>query len=107
MSPEEAVDLLKNRGVAHNIALMHRLTDQRSFSAFLEQALKADPMKAEYYLPTVVSQLLADGKARVKVLRSHDKWYGVTYQEDKPTVVAAIAAMTAQGLYPENLWSTC
>ena len=47
---------------------------------------KADPMKAEYYLPTVVSQLLADGKARVKVLRSHDKWYGVTYQEDKPTV---------------------
>ena len=77
------------------------------FPAFLEQALKADPMKAEYYLPTVVSQLLADGKARVKVLRSHDKWYGVTYQEDKPTVVAAIAAMTAQGLYPENLWSTC
>lgn len=77
------------------------------FPAFLDQALKADPMKAEYYLPTVVSQLLADGKARVKVLRSHDKWYGVTYQEDKPTVVAAIAAMTAQGLYPENLWSTC
>ena len=77
------------------------------FPAFLEQALKADPMKAEYYLPTVVSQLLADGKARVKVLRSHDKWYGVTYQEDKPTVVAAIAAMTAQDLYPENLWSTC
>ena len=61
-------------------------------------------MKAEYYLPTVVSQLLAEGKARVKVLRSSDRWYGVTYQEDKPTVTAAIARMTAEGLYPEQLW---
>ena len=52
----------------------------------------------------MVSQLLDAGKARVKVLRSHDRWYGVTYQEDKPTVSAAIASMTAQGLYPERLW---
>ena len=74
------------------------------FPAFLDQALQTDPLKAEYYLPTVVSQLLASGKARVKILRSHDKWYGVTYQEDKPTVVAAIADMTARGLYPEHLW---
>lgn len=77
------------------------------FPAFLDRAQKTDPLKAEYYLPAVVSQLLADGKARVKVLQSHDRWYGVTYQEDKPTVVSAIAAMTAQGLYPENLWATC
>ncbi|MGN1154639.1 MAG: nucleotidyltransferase, partial [Agathobacter sp.] len=43
-------------------------------------------------------------KARVKVLHSPDKWYGVTYQADKPVVVAAIAEKTASGLYPDNLW---
>ena len=74
------------------------------FSAFLDGALRDNPMKGEYYLPTVVSQLIAEGRARVKVLRSRDKWYGVTYQEDKPVVVKAIADMTAGGLYPENLW---
>ena len=74
------------------------------FPAFLDKALAENPTKAEYYLPTVVSQLLAEGKARVKVLRSSDRWYGVTYQEDKPTVTAAIARMTAEGLYPEQLW---
>lgn len=74
------------------------------FPAFLDGALRDNPMKGEYYLPTVVSQLIAEGGARVKVLRSRDKWYGVTYQEDKPVVVKAIADMTAGGLYPENLW---
>ena len=52
-----------------------------------------------------MTQLLEEGKARVKVLRSADKWYGVTYREDKPAVVQAIAAMTAAGLYPEELWA--
>ena len=52
----------------------------------------------------MVSQLLAEKKARVKVLRSQDRWYGVTYKEDKPMVTEAIANMTAQGLYPERLW---
>ena len=61
-------------------------------------------MKGEYYLPAVVSRLIAEGKARVKVLRSSDKWYGVTYKEDKPCVVAAIAEKTASGLYPDKLW---
>ena len=56
-------------------------------------------------LRAVVTQLLEEGKARVKVLRSADKWYGVTYREDKPAVVQAIAAMTAAGLYPEELWA--
>lgn len=74
------------------------------FPAFLDGALEENPLKSEYFLPSVVSQLLGEGKARAKVLRSRDKWYGVTYQEDKPTVVAAIAAYTAQGLYPEDLW---
>lgn len=77
---------------------------QQRFPAFLDQALKENPMKGEYLLPNVVRDLLAEGKATVKVLSSPDKWYGVTYQEDKPTVVAALADMTARGLYPERLW---
>ena len=74
------------------------------FPAFLDKALAENPAKAEYFLPTVVSQLIDEGKARVKVLRSEDKWYGVTYREDKPTVTAAIAEKTAAGLYPDRLW---
>ena len=74
------------------------------FPAFLDKALEENPLKGEYFLPSVVTQLLDEGKARVKVLRSHDKWYGVTYKEDKPMVVAAIAEKTAQGLYPDKLW---
>lgn len=74
------------------------------FPAFLDNALKTNPLKGEYFLPSVISQLIQEGKARAKVLRSTDKWYGVTYQADKPVVVAAIAEKTASGLYPDNLW---
>lgn len=74
------------------------------FPAFLDKAMRENPAKAEYFLPAVVSQLLEEKRARVKVLRSEDKWYGVTYREDKPAVVAALAEKTASGLYPERLW---
>ncbi len=74
------------------------------FPEFLESGLKKNPLKCEYFLPSVVSELINEGKADVKVLRSADKWYGVTYKEDKKTVVAAIAAMKARGDYPEKLW---
>ena len=77
--------------------------DQR-FPAFLDKALHENPIKGEYFLPSVGTQLLEEKKARVKVLRSGDKWYGVTYKEDKPVVVAAIAEKTASGLYPDKLW---
>ena len=74
------------------------------FPAFLDKALVENPMKGEYFLPTVVSNLLSAKKARVKVLRSNDKWYGVTYKEDKPTVVNALKELREKGLYPANLW---
>ena len=74
------------------------------FPAFLDQALAENPMKAEYFLPTVVSSLLSQHKARVKVLRSNDRWYGVTYKEDKPGVMAALQELREKGLYPEKLW---
>ncbi len=76
----------------------------KRFPAFLDKALAENPAKAEYFLPAVVSQLIDEGRARVKVLRSEDKWYGVTYREDKPSVVRAIAEKTTSGLYPDRLW---
>ena len=77
---------------------------QKGLPAFLEKGLKENPMKCEYYLPAVVSTLLAEDKAAVTVLESEDKWYGVTYKEDKPVVVAAIQSLKDAGLYPEKLW---
>ncbi len=74
------------------------------FGAFLDKALVENPLKGEYFLPSVISALIEEGKARAKVLRSPDKWYGVTYQADKPVVVAAIAEKTAAGVYPDKLW---
>ena len=75
------------------------------FPAWLDANLQVNPLKCEYFLPLVVSQLLEDGKARVRVLSSEDKWYGVTYKEDKPVVVEALAAMRNNGTYPQVLWS--
>jgi len=74
------------------------------FGAFLDKALVENPLKGEYFLPSIISALIGEGKARAKVLRSADKWYGVTYQADKPVVVAAIAEKTAAGVYPDKLW---
>lgn len=74
------------------------------FPEFLESGLKTNPLKCEYFLPSVVSELINEDKAEVKVLRSADKWYGVTYKEDKETVVNAIASMKARRDYPEKLW---
>ena len=62
-----------------------------------------DPLKSEYLLPEVIGALLREGRAEVTVLPVHNKWYGVTYREDHEKVVAAMAALTAEGLYPEVL----
>lgn len=77
---------------------------QQRFAAFLDEGLKKNPLKCEYFLPSVVSDLLTEGKAKAAVLTSADKWYGVTYKEDKPTVMAAIRRLKENGVYPENLW---
>lgn len=74
------------------------------FPVFLKKNLSVNPMKCEYFLPEVVSDLLSEGKATVEVRKSLDKWYGVTYKEDKPFVVAAIQSLKDQGLYPQKLW---
>ena len=77
----------------------------RIFPQFLERTMQDDAMTGEFYLPTAIAQLLAENAARVKVLKSHDRWFGVTYREDKPMVVESIARLTAQGLYPDDLWN--
>lgn len=74
------------------------------FPAFLDRGLKENPMKCEYFLPAVVSGLVEKDQASVAVLKSADKWYGVTYKEDKPVVVAALRRMKEEGLYPMHLW---
>ena len=74
------------------------------FPAFLNEKVPANPAKAEFFLPMTVADLLAENKATVKVLRTADKWYGVTYAADKPQVVAALKEKTEQGLYPDGLW---
>ena len=75
------------------------------FPVFLHGQVPGNPLKAEFFLPFTVSELLHEGKATVRVLRSADKWYGVTYAADKPQVMAALKAMTAEGKYPDGLWN--
>ena len=80
---------------------------EAGFPDFLQNAVPANPMKAEYLLPRSVAAELSKGAATVKVLHSEDRWYGVTYAADKPLVVAALRELAAQGKYPSTgLWNT-
>lgn len=74
------------------------------FPEFLSVDVPKNPAKAEYFLPRTVGELLAEEKATVQVLHSCDKWYGVTYAEDKAIVVSALREMTQKGIYPDGLW---
>jgi len=71
---------------------------------FLDKALVENPLKGEYLLPHTADKLIKEGKARIKVLTSPDKWCGVTYKEDKEDVKNALEAMKDKGMYPEKLW---
>ncbi|MDD5968942.1 MAG: sugar phosphate nucleotidyltransferase [Anaerostipes sp.] len=84
----------------------HNLFDEISagFPAFLDDALANNPLKGEYFIPSVVSHLIDTEKADVKVLSSTAKWYGVTYKEDKDYVVKALKAFREEGIYPDSLW---
>ena len=76
---------------------------ETGFEAFLSEIPEGE-VKREYLLPTNVDKLIKSGKASVKVLETKDKWFGVTYKEDKESVVAAFKKLIADGVYPENLW---
>ncbi|MBQ7329147.1 MAG: NTP transferase domain-containing protein [Oscillospiraceae bacterium] len=77
---------------------------EKDFPRFFKEEVPANPAKSEMFLPMTVGQLLHAGKATVKVLRTADKWYGVTYAADKPQVVAALKELAAKGAYPDGLW---
>ena len=72
------------------------------FRSFLQES--AGNLKAECYIPSMVNKLIADGTASVRVLRSPAQWFGVTYKEDKPLLVANLKKMIRAGIYPEYLW---
>lgn len=76
---------------------------ESGFPEFLGQ-LEDDGTKKEYLLPKIIDRLLSEKKASVKVLETNDKWFGVTYKEDKPAVVAAIRSLIEQGIYRKNLY---
>ncbi len=76
--------------------------DER-FKAFLDTTAKANPAKAEFFLPFAVNDMMADGEAETTVLRTPDRWYGMTYAEDKIDVQKAIADMTEKGIYPVEM----
>ena len=77
---------------------------RQGFEVFLRNTVPGNPLKAEYYLPYVPRAMIADGKARVRVLDTDERWYGMTYREDIEAVRAAIADMKRAGKYPEKLW---
>jgi len=72
------------------------------FREFLEQHSRDE--KAEFYIPTAVNRLVADGQARVKVLQTPDSWFGITYREDRETVVEGLRRLIERGDYPWKLW---
>lgn len=75
------------------------------FDEFLKE-IAEDDLKAEYLLPTIIGELLEEGRLDVKVLKSHDQWFGVTYKEDRETVTNAVRKLIEDGIYPSVLYST-
>ena len=76
---------------------------QQEFEKFLKKA--GTEQKSECYIPATVGDLVTSGRAKCKVLRSADSWFGVTYREDRPQVVESIRQLIAKGVYPEKLWA--
>ncbi len=85
-----------------NPSIMEEL--ETAFVRFLEEEVPSNPQKSEFFLPTVVQQLLEQGKAEVQVHKSQDRWFGVTYKEDKDKVVEAIKELKKRKVYPQHLW---
>ena len=87
-------------------AFNHGILDEmkQRFVQFLRTNAVENPLKAEFYLPSVPDALIREGKARVRVLETGERWYGVTYREDLEKVQTAMAEMRQNNVYPEKLW---
>ncbi len=77
---------------------------EKSVQRFFDEDLAKNPLKGECFIPIEVGRMVKEEKASVKVLSSQDKWFGVTYKEDKPFVMDSIQKLKEQGVYPEKLW---
>ncbi|MBR5422185.1 MAG: nucleotidyltransferase [Lachnospiraceae bacterium] len=77
---------------------------ESSLDRFFKEEMEKNPLKSECFIPIEVGRMVEAGKASVKVLSSADKWFGVTYKEDKPFVMESVAKLKAEGVYPEKLW---
>ena len=75
------------------------------FNEFIVKGIEENPMKCEHVIPTAIGTLLERKQAKVKVLTSNDRWFGVTYKEDKPYVMQCLKEYKDQGLYPFDLWA--
>lgn len=78
---------------------------EQEFKTFFQEDVPENPLKAEYLLPTLIGGLLREQKCTVKVLKTNDTWFGVTYKEDKADVVESFKKLIADGVYPEDLYS--
>ena len=87
----------------HDPAFLTVLED--GFKDFFEKEVPDNPQKAEYLLPTLIGGLLRNGKCTVKVLKTNDTWFGVTYKEDKSAVVESFKKLIVDGVYREELYS--
>ena len=87
-------------------AFRHGILDEmkQRFVNFLNTNAVENPLKAEFYLPSVPDALIREGRASVRVLETGERWYGVTYREDLEKVQAAMAELRRSGVYPEKLW---
>ena len=87
-------------------AFSHSMLDemQARFPKWLDENLAKNPMKCEYFLPLIPNLLIQEGKGKVHVRNTDERWYGVTYHADLENVQAAIEAMRASGKYPKKLW---
>ena len=84
------------------VAFMDVLKD--GVAEFFEKDVVKNPLKSEYLLPTIISGMLRKGECTVQVLESKDKWFGVTYKEDKETVVNSFRELIDNGVYSEDLY---
>lgn len=77
---------------------------RKMFVDFLKNPANQQNLKAEYFIPLAVNNLISSRTARMKVLKTSSAWFGVTYKEDRPALVAKIEKLIEEGVYPRNLW---
>jgi dTDP-glucose pyrophosphorylase len=77
---------------------------ETQFPKFLAEKVPQNPEKAEFLLPNIIGNMVREGRAKVKVLSTREKWFGVTYQEDRPKIIESIKKLIAEGKYPEKLF---